>query len=141
MVDRVISHSVEETEAFGAALAPALHSGAVLALFGGMGMGKTALVRGIARGMGLTAPVSSPTFALVHDYGGTPPLVHFDMYRVSGWDDLYSTGFFDYLAAGAILVVEWSETIENALPADAIRLYFSAPDEQTRCIERVVPSE
>mgnify|MGYP004602632921 FL=1 len=141
MVDRVISHSVEETEAFGAALAPALHSGAVLALFGGMGMGKTALVRGIARGMGLTAPVSSPTFALVHDYGGTPPLVHFDMYRVSGWDDLYSTGFFDYLAAGAILVVEWSENIENALPADAIRLYFSAPDEQTRCIERVVPSE
>ena len=101
MVDRVISHSVEETEAFGAALAPALHSGAVLALFGGMGMGKTALVRGIARGMGLTAPVSSPTFALVHDYGGTPPLVHFDMYRVSGWDDLYSTGFFDYLASGA----------------------------------------
>ena len=141
MVDRVISHSVEETEAFGAALAPALHSGAVLALFGGMGMGKTALVRGIARGMGLTAPVSSPTFALVHDYGGTPPLVHFDMYRVSGWDDLYSTGFFDYLAAGAMLVVEWSENIENALPADAIRLYFSAPDEQTRCIERVVPSE
>ncbi len=141
MVDRVISHSVEETEAFGAALAPALHSGAVLALFGGMGMGKTALVRGIARGMGLTAPVSSPTFALVHDYGGTPPLVHFDMYRVSGWDDLYSTGFFDYLAAGAILVVEWSENIENALPADAIRLYFSAPDEQTRCIERVVSSE
>lgn len=141
MVDRVISHSVEETEAFGAALAPALHSGAVLALFGGMGMGKTALVRGIARGMGLTAPVSSPTFALVHDYGGTPPLVHFDMYRVSGWDDLYSTGFFDYLAAGAILAVEWSENIENALPADAIRLYFSAPDEQTRCIERVVPSE
>ncbi len=141
MEDRVISHSVEETEAFGAALAPALHNGAVLALFGGMGMGKTALVRGIARGMGLTAPVSSPTFALVHDYGGTPPLVHFDMYRVSGWDDLYSTGFFDYLAAGAILVVEWSENIENALPADAIRLYFSAPDEQTRCIERVVPSE
>lgn len=141
MADRVISHSVEETEAFGASLAPTLRGGTVLALFGGMGMGKTALVRGIARGMGLTAPVSSPTFALVHDYGGTPPLVHFDMYRVSGWDDLYSTGFFDYLAAGAILVVEWSENIENALPADAIRLYFSAPDEQTRCIERVVPSE
>ena len=141
MVDRVISHSVEETEAFGASLVPTLRGGTVLALFGGMGMGKTALVRGIARGMGLTAPVSSPTFALVHDYGGTPPLVHFDMYRVSGWDDLYSTGFFDYLAAGAILVVEWSENIENALPADAIRLYFSAPDEQTRCIERVVPSE
>lgn len=141
MEDPIVSHSVEETEAFGASLAPTLQGGTVLALFGGMGMGKTALVRGIARGLGLTAPVSSPTFALVHDYGGVPPLVHFDMYRVTGWDDLYSTGFFDYLEAGAILVVEWSENIENALPADAVRLYFSAPDEQTRCIKRVVPSK
>ncbi len=136
MDERIITHSVEETEAYGASLASALRGGTVLALFGGMGMGKTALVRGIARGLGLTAPVSSPTFALVHDYGGTPPLVHFDMYRVTGWDDLYSTGFFDYLEAGAILVVEWSENIENALPEDAVRLVFSAPDEHTRRIER-----
>lgn len=136
MENPIVTHSVEETEAFGAALASTLRGGTVLALFGGMGMGKTAFVRGIARGLGLHAPVSSPTFALVHEYGGTPPLVHFDMYRVTSWDDLYSTGFFDYLEAGAILVVEWSENIENALPPEAIRLYFSAPDELTRCIER-----
>ena len=99
-------------------------------------MGKTALVRGIARGLGLDAEVSSPTYALVHDYGGSPPLVHFDMYRVTGWEDLYSTGYYDYLDDGAIVVVEWSEHIETALPADALRVHLSAPDEQTRLIER-----
>ena len=130
------STSVQMTEEYGKQLAQELRGGTVLALFGGMGMGKTALVRGIAAGLGLSAEVSSPTFALVHDYGGRPPLVHFDMYRVTGWEDLYSTGFFDYLDAGAILVVEWSENIESALPEDAIRLRISREDEFTRVFER-----
>jgi tRNA threonylcarbamoyladenosine biosynthesis protein TsaE len=124
------------TEKYGEELAKELKSGDVVAMFGGMGMGKTQLVRGIARGLGLDAEVSSPTFALVHDYGGDPPLVHFDMYRISGWEDLYSTGFFDYQEAGAILAVEWSENVENALPESAIRLYFTRLDENTRQIER-----
>ncbi len=131
-----ISNSVEMTEQYGEKLAKELNGGTVIAMFGGMGMGKTQLVRGLARGLGLDAEVSSPTFALVHDYGGNPPLVHFDMYRISGWEDLYSTGFFDYLEAGAILAVEWSENIENALPTDAIRLYFTRVDDSTRQIER-----
>ena len=130
------SESVTMTEEYGKQLSAELKSGTVLALFGGMGMGKTALVRGIAAGLGLTAEVSSPTFALVHDNGGHPPLVHFDMYRVSGWEDLYSTGFFDYLDAGAILVVEWSENIVSALPEDAIRLHISRVDDTTRLFER-----
>lgn len=130
------SESVLMTEEYGRKLAADLKGGMVLALFGSMGMGKTALVRGIAAGLDLSAEVSSPTFALVHDYGGNPPLVHFDMYRVNSWEDLYSTGFFDYLDAGAILVVEWSENIEAALPEDAIRLYFSRVDDHTRWIER-----
>jgi tRNA threonylcarbamoyladenosine biosynthesis protein TsaE len=130
------STSVQMTEEYGKQLAKELRGGTVLALFGGMGMGKTALVRGIAAGLGLSAEVSSPTFALVHDYGGQPPLVHFDMYRVTGWEDLYSTGFFDYLDAGAILVVEWSENIVSALPEDAIRLHISRVDETTRLFER-----
>ena len=62
--------------------------------------------RGLARGLGITDGVSSPTFALVHEYRGNIPLYHFDMYRVSGWDDLYSTGFFDYLETGAVLAIE-----------------------------------
>lgn len=136
MGDVFRSESVLMTEEYGKQLASELKSGTVLALFGGMGMGKTALVRGIAAGLGLSAEVSSPTFALVHDYGGNPPLVHFDMYRVTGWEDLYSTGFFDYLDAGAIIVVEWSENILSALPEDAIQLRFTRVDENTRLIER-----
>lgn len=130
------SESVQDTENYGRCLAEDLKPGTVIALFGGMGMGKTAMVRGLAAGLGLSAEVSSPTFALVHDYGGNPPLVHFDMFRVSGWEDLYSTGFFDYLDAGAILVVEWSENIEAALPADCIRIRISQIGENTRLIER-----
>ena len=136
MGDIFRSESVLMTEEYGKQLAAELKSGTVLALFGGMGMGKTALVRGIAAGLGLAAEVSSPTFALVHDYGGQPPLVHFDMYRVTGWEDLYSTGFFDYLDAGAILVVEWSENIVSALPENAICLYLTRVDDTTRLIER-----
>ncbi len=131
------SVSTADTEEYGATLAPHLQPGTVLALFGGMGMGKTALVRGIARGLELDAEVSSPTFALVHEYGGTPPLVHFDMFRITDWNDLYSTGFFDYIEMGAILVVEWSENIEGALPDEAIRLRISAIDDNTRLIERM----
>lgn len=131
------SDSVAMTEEYGRRLAQTLTAGDVVAFYGGMGMGKTAMVRGIADGLGLSAEVSSPTFALVHNYGGQPPLIHFDMYRVTGWDDLYSTGYFDYLDAGAILVVEWSENVEAALPADAIRIRIQQAEENVRLIERV----
>lgn len=130
------SESVAMTEEYGRQLAKELSSGTVVAFYGGMGMGKTAMVRGIADGLGLDAEVSSPTFALVHHYGGNPPLVHFDMYRVTGWDDLYSTGFFDYLDEGAILVVEWSENIEAALPEQTVRIRIEQVDDSTRLIMR-----
>lgn len=136
-----ITHSAQETEAAGAALARNLGPGTVVAMFGGLGMGKTAFVRGMAAGLGLGAEVSSPTFALVHEYGGSPPLVHFDMYRVSGWDDLYSTGFFDYLDQGAILAVEWSENIEAALPEDAIRVVFERTGDTGRVITALAPGD
>lgn len=119
---RIITHSAAETEALGSRVAARCTAGTVVAFFGGLGMGKTAFVRGMASVLCPQAEVSSPTFALVNDYGGNPPLVHFDMYRVTGWDDLDTTGFFDYQDAGAILAVEWSENIEEALPADAVRV-------------------
>ena len=119
---RFISDSVSDTEAIAEKLGNKLQSGNVVAYFGGLGMGKTAFTRGLAKVMGITADVASPTFAIVNDYGGTPPLVHFDMYKVESWDDLYSSGFFDYLDMGAVLAVEWSENIENALPDDTIRI-------------------
>jgi tRNA threonylcarbamoyladenosine biosynthesis protein TsaE len=119
------TNSAEETEKLGERIARKLKPGDVVALFGEMGAGKTALTRGIARGLGVPDGVSSPTFALVHEYRGRVPVYHFDMYRVESWDDLYSTGFFDYLDSGGILIVEWSENIENAIPDQALRVRIS----------------
>lgn len=128
--------SQEETEALGFRLGECLHGGEVLALFGGLGMGKTAFTRGIAAGLGIPSGVSSPTFALVHDYTGRLTVHHFDMYRVDGWDDLYSTGFFDYLDTEDVLIIEWSENIEGALPPDAIRITISKGEsEEERLFE------
>lgn len=118
------SFSVEQTEKIGSELSKSLSGGAVVALFGDLGMGKTTFVRGIVKGLGIEAPVSSPTFALVHEYGGNPAFYHFDMYRINSWDELYSTGFFDYLNENSILAIEWSENIENALPKNHIKVEF-----------------
>lgn len=122
---RFVTHAPSETEALGERLGERLTDGRVVAMFGGMGMGKTAFVRGLARGLGFEGEVSSPTFAIVHEYlGGRLPLYHFDMYRVESWGDLASCGFFDYLDLGGVLAVEWSEHIERALPEDALRVEF-----------------
>lgn len=119
---KIVTHTRGETADVGRRLAAALKPGDVVALYGGLGMGKTVFVSGLAEGLGSPDVVSSPTFALVHEYRGEPPLVHFDMYRVTTWDDLYSTGFFDYLEGGAVCAVEWSENIEGALPEASVRV-------------------
>ena len=130
-----ITDSAEETEALGERLAAKLRGDEVIALFGGLGMGKTAFTRGLARGLGVVDGVSSPTFALVNEYRGRFPVYHFDMYRVKSWDDLYSTGFFDFLGNG-VLVIEWSENIEGALPEDALRVTIRrGGNDQQRIIE------
>jgi len=116
------THSAEETEALAAAFAARLAPGDVVALFGGLGAGKTAFVRGLARGLGCAGEVCSPTYAIMNEYYGNPPLAHFDMYRVEGWESLESTGWFDYLDSGHVLAVEWSENILAALPEDAWRV-------------------
>ena len=121
---RINSDSATETERIGERLAAKLNGDEVIALFGGLGMGKTAFTRGLARGLGVDDGVSSPTFALVNEYRGKIPIYHFDMYRVQSWDDLYSTGFFDYIDNG-VLVIEWSENIEGALPDNALRVTIS----------------
>ena len=118
---RIVSDSASETEMIGERLAAKLKGSEVIALFGGLGMGKTAFTRGLARGLGFSEGVSSPTFALVNEYRGRVNIYHFDMYRVQTWDDLYSTGFFDYIDNG-VLVIEWSENIEGALPEDALHV-------------------
>ena len=132
---RYITNSPAETEALARRFGAQLHDGDVVAFRGGMGMGKTAFTRGIAAGMGITQPVSSPTFAIVNEYrGGGRLLCHFDLYRISGFDDLYSTGFFDYMDGGAVLAVEWSENIADsgALPEDTIWIEIRRLGENSR---------
>jgi len=132
-MEHFISKSPQETENIGKALGEKLLDGVVIAFKGGLGMGKTCFTRGLARGLGSTDTVTSPTFALVNEYlSGRLPLYHFDMYRISGWEDLYSTGFFDYIAEGGVLACEWSENIENALPENTIFVEFGRIDDTTR---------
>ena len=118
-----ITHSSAETERIAQDFAALLKGGDCVALFGGLGAGKTAFTRGLARGLGIDEPVSSPTYAIVNEYrSGNLVLAHFDMYRISTWSDLESCGFFDYLDSGAIVVTEWSENILEALPQNTIRV-------------------
>lgn len=115
-----ITNSYEETVELGKKTAQELSKGSVVAFVGGLGMGKTAFTTGLALGLGIDADVSSPTFAICNTYiGSENTLYHYDMYRVDGWDDLYSTGFFDFLETDAYIAVEWSENIYGALPDDS----------------------
>ena len=115
-----LSHSAEETEAIGEALGRQLRGGSVVAYRGGLGMGKTAFTRGLARGLGCRGRVTSPTFTIVNEYNGTTPLFHFDMYRLEDEDALFDIGWDDYLERGGVCAVEWSENVENALPSDTV---------------------
>lgn len=124
-----LSHSAEETEALGAALAQKLRPGDVVAYYGDLGAGKTAFTRGLARGLGCAGRVTSPTFTIVNEYDGPTPLFHFDMYRLGSSDELYDIGWEDYLARGGVCAVEWSERISDALPPGAVTVTIS------RCTE------
>ena len=118
-----ITHSPAETEELGCRLGRTLGPGAVVAYFGGLGMGKTAFTRGLARGLGYSGRVTSPTFTIVNEYeGGRLSLFHFDMYRLEDADSLFDIGWEDYLDRGGVCAVEWSEQAEDALPPDAIRV-------------------
>ena len=126
------STSAQQTEQIAAQLAKELRGGDVLAFRGGLGAGKTAFVRGLAEGLGVTGEVASPTFSLVNEYRGNPPLYHFVMYRISTMDDLYFTGFFDYLGNGSILAIEWSENISDWLPDGVITVTINRLGDEER---------
>ncbi len=111
-----ITHTPEETERLGEALGKLLVPGDIVAYRGDLGAGKTAFTRGLARGLGCREPVTSPTYTIVNEYlSGRLPLFHFDMYRLSSSDDLWSIGWEDYLDRGGVCAVEWSENVEDAL--------------------------
>ena len=119
---QITTHSADETQALGQKLASRLAPGDVIAYFGDLGAGKTAFTRGLAQGLGITDPVTSPTYTSVNEYlSGRIPLFHFDMYRLSSSDELFDIGWEDYLSRGGVCAVEWSENVEDALQ-DAIRV-------------------
>ena len=129
-----ITHSPEETEAVGAALAQVLTPGTILAYRGDLGAGKTAFTRGLARGLGCREPVTSPTYTIVNEYlSGRIPLFHFDMYRLRSADDLWGIGWGDYLDRGGVCAVEWSENGTEAMD-DAIWVTIEKTGDESRCI-------
>ena len=128
------TNSPEQTEALGAKLAQQLRPGTVIAYRGDLGAGKTAFTRGLARGLGITEPVTSPTYTIVNEYlTGKMPLFHFDMYRLRSSDDLFDIGWEDYLERGGICAVEWSENVADAME-DALWVCVEKTGESTRRI-------
>ena len=113
--------SAYETEELGARLGRHLRPGAVIAFYGDLGAGKTAFTRGLARGLGIVDPITSPTYTIVNEYSGKIPLFHFDMYRLTSSEDLFDIGWEDYLTRGGVIAVEWSERVEDALE-DALKI-------------------
>ena len=130
-----ITNSPEETEKIGAALVKILQPGTILAYRGDLGAGKTAFTRGLARGLGCTDLVTSPTYTIVNEYlGGRLPLFHFDMYRLGSSDDLWDIGWEDYLERGGVCAVEWSENVDDAME-NAVYVTIHKTGEENRRIE------
>lgn len=129
----IISKSPEQTEEIGEKIGKLLKKKDIIALSGDLGAGKTAFTRGVARGVGFTGRVTSPTFAIVNEYMSENDMIyHFDMYRITNSEELYNIGFDDYLNSDGILIIEWSENVLEALPKEIIFIDIKNIDENTR---------
>ena len=126
---RYISESASDTERVGETYAKTLKGGDVVLLYGDLGAGKTTFTKGVARGLGILSPVTSPTYAYMNDYGG---LYHYDCYRLSSGEDAEGLGLTDYFEAGGICIVEWPENISDALPKNAkkVTIIKISPDKR-----------
>jgi tRNA threonylcarbamoyladenosine biosynthesis protein TsaE len=130
----LVSSAPEETQALGERLARRLSPGAVVALRGGLGSGKTCLTKGIACGLGVRETVTSPTYTIISEYSGDLPLYHIDAYRLAGDDDFESTGAPELLGGNGVAVIEWSERIPRSLPEGAITVTIEITGPQERVI-------
>jgi len=135
----IITYSESETIKEGAKLGSKLQPGAVIALYGPLGAGKTAFTRGVAKGLGIDMSVSSPTFTIVNEYPGIIPLFHFDMYRLEKENELFDIGWDDYQDRDGVCVVEWSEKVPGAFPPGTIIVDIEALDDTTRQIDIEFP--
>lgn len=128
------THSKEETMALAQQLSTQLQNGGLIAFTGGLGAGKTAFCTGLAKGLGCTDEVQSPTFSIVNVYRGNITFAHFDMYRISTEEDLYAASFYDYLDSGAVVAAEWSENIAQFLEEPYIKIKIEVTGENDRRI-------
>lgn len=136
---KIVSSSPEETEIAAEKLGKQLKGKEIVAFYGDLGAGKTTFVRGISKALKVNDIISSPTFTLVNEYSSDKfKIYHFDMYRIKTLEDLESTGFFDYIDTG-ILLIEWSENIENYLPKDIIKIKIDKNSENDN--ERIITIE
>ena len=125
------SSSPEETEALGHSLARCLKPGMVIALQGSLGVGKTCLAKGIARGLGITENITSPTYTIISEYPGTIPLYHIDAYRLNSDDDFENTGAGEYIGEG-VTIIEWPDRIPRSIPSDAIMIQIEVTGPYSR---------
>jgi tRNA threonylcarbamoyladenosine biosynthesis protein TsaE len=132
---RIISSSPEETMAAGERIAARLHGGSIVALRGGLGAGKTCLTKGIARGLGITEEITSPTYTIISEYQGNPPLYHIDAYRLEGDDDFFALGGEEWLYGKGIAVIEWSERLPRSVPAGALAVEITITGAEGRIIQ------
>ena len=134
----MILKNLRETELLGEKIADRLKKGTVIALIGELGTGKTAMTKAIAKGLGITENVNSPTFTLVQEYySGKLPFFHFDVYRVDAIDELDVIDFNEYFYSDGICVVEWADLIEEELPDEAIRVFIEYAKEEDRRIIKI----
>ena len=133
----IIIRNESETEKFGIELAGKLEPGAVIALEGDLGTGKTTLTKSIARGLGIDDVITSPTFNIVKEYrSGRLPLFHFDVYRIGYVDEMYEIGYEEYFYGDGVCIVEWADRIEDLIPDDAIRIQIEYGDKEGERIYR-----
>lgn len=123
----IITNNVNETIHLGKKLGEMLQTGDIVCLYGDLGSGKTAFSSGIGHAIGKLDSMPSPTFSIVHEYDTIPPLFHFDMYRISGEEDIFMMGFEEYLERNGVMLIEWADRIEENLPSDVIKVKFTTP--------------
>ncbi len=135
----ITTKSAEETQNFGEELAKKLNDGDIIALYGDLGSGKTQLVKGICKGLGVGQTVNSPTFIIVNEYtsDNIRAIFHFDLYRMKTSDEILDMGFDDYMNNRGLILIEWPEYIETLLPENTIKIHLahSVEDENTRWIK------
>jgi tRNA threonylcarbamoyladenosine biosynthesis protein TsaE len=130
------THNPEETAALARRLAAHLQAGDLILLQGGLGAGKTTFVQGLAQGLGVREPVTSPTFTLIHHYsGGRLPLFHFDLYRLEGEQEIADLGFEEYLEQRGVIVVEWAERLGSLTPSEYLRVNITRSGENARAFD------